>query len=101
MTKLHIADEHTHLIGHLAKITEFGVLLEKKYEDIFGFGNPHKASHVHYYCHIGNKYEMSLMFIDEPPIKRGNMTWFCLEEVGVGVNEDWHYFTLDQLIICN
>lgn len=93
-------DIHTHLIGQIAKLTEFGMELEKEYEDVFGFGNYSSARQIHYFCYMGGKYEMSLMFIDEPPTTHNGETWYCLKEVGVGVMGDWHWYTLNQLMIC-
>ena len=98
---LRIIDEHTDLIGKIAKLSEFGVELEKEYEELFNVGNYCNAKDIYFYCHRGGRYEMSLIFIDEPPIKHNGITWFCLKEVGVGVNGDWHWFTLNQLIICD
>lgn len=97
---LRILDEHTQFIGKICKLTEFGVCLEVEYEKLFGIGSEYTANRTFYYCHLGGRYEMSLMFIDEPPIKKESMTWFCLKEIGVGVSGDYHWHTLDQIIIC-
>lgn len=98
---LKVIGEHSYLIGKIAKLTTLGVLLEKKYEELFGVGNAHKAEFINYYCYIGGRYEMSLIFIDEPPEKRGGIMFYWLEEIGVGVMGDWHLYTLEQLMICN
>jgi hypothetical protein len=97
---LRIWDEHTDMIGKIAKLTERGVLLEKEYVDLFGIGNEIFAKLLHQYCYEGGKYEISFMFIDEPPFKKNGVTWFCLKEVGMGVSGDWYWFTLNQLMIC-
>ena len=96
-----VADLHTHLIGKICKLTEFGLELEKEYEQIFGFGNYESAKTIHLYCYIGGRYEMSLMFIDEKPHIVNGIIWYCVKEIGVGVMGDWHWYTLNQLIICN
>lgn len=96
---LRIEDVHTHFIGKIAKLTEKGLELENDYEKLFGIGNYGKSHIIHYYCHCGGRYEMSLMFIDEKPIKINGATWFCVKEIGVGVSGDYHYYTLDQLKI--
>ena len=88
-------------IGKIAKLTEFGVLLSKEYEAIFHFGNPLVDESVNYYCHCGGRYEISLMFVDEAPEKRNELTWWCLKEIGIGASGDYHWYTLDQLIMCN
>ena len=97
---LRVVDKHTDFIGQIAKVTEFGAELEKEYEEVFGIGNYHVAKRTHGYCYMGGRYEMSLMFIDEPPFSRDGVTWYCLKEVGVGVTGDWHWYTLNQLMIC-
>lgn len=97
---LRVADLHTHLIGKICKLTEFGVELEKEYEQLFKRGNSQSAMQIFYFCHRGGRYEMSLMFIDQPPFTKDNNTWYCVKEVGVGVMGDWHWYTLNQLMIC-
>jgi len=98
---MQIVDEHTEFIGKISKITEFGIELEGEYEKLFNVGNLSKAQMIYYYCYMGGRYEISLMFIDEPPIKRNGVTWFCLKEIGTGNNGDLHWFTLNQLLICD
>ena len=98
---LRVADTHTDLIGKLAKLTELGVELEAEYEQLFGIGSYNRARETYYYCNRGGRYAMTLMFIDEPPYTCNGVTWYCLKEVGVGVMGDWHWFTLDQLMICS
>ena len=99
--KLRIINDHTPLIGKLAKLTAMGLHLEQEYQTLFEVGNYFKAQLIHYYCYLQNKYEINLIFIDEAPIKRDGLTWFCLKEIGNGVHGDYHWFTLDQLMVCN
>ena len=91
--------EHTHLVGKLCKLTRMGAELEKEYEQLFHVGNYNRALDINFFCYMGGRYEMSLMFIDEKPIRRQNVVWYCVKEVGVGVMGDWHWYTLDQLMI--
>lgn len=99
--KLFISGIHTELIGKLAKLTEQGVILEQEYEYLFGMGNYEKAIHNHYYHYCGGRYELKLMFIDEPPFSIAGQTWYCLKEVGTGCHGDYFWYTLDQLMICD
>ena len=92
---------HKPLLGKLAKLTEFGVDLEKEYEELFGIGNYYQALHLCYYCHSKGKYEISLMFIDETPIKRGGVLWYYLKDVGKYAEGNYYLFTLNQLMICS
>jgi len=94
-------DIHTDLIGKICKLTSMGVEIEKGYEKHLGVGNSYMAERIYKYCYCGGWYEMSLMFIDEPPIHRDGVVLYCLEEIGKGVNGDWHWFSLEQLMICN
>lgn len=96
-----VADLHTHLIGKICKPTEFGVELEKEYEEIYKFGNWQKANQIYFFCHMGGRFEMSLMFIDQKPEVYNGIVWYCVKEIGVGVSGDWHWYTLNQLMICN
>ena len=98
---LRVVDLHTHLIGKICKLTELGVQLEKEYQEMFGVGSWITAKELFGYCYSGNKYELSLMFIDEKPIRKHGLVWYCVKEIGVGVSGDWHWFTLNQLIICD
>ena len=79
---LRIADLHTHLVGKICKLTEFGVELEKEYVELFGIGNVYKAMSIYYFCHMGGKYEMSLIFINEKPYSKNGVTWYCVKEIG-------------------
>ena len=97
---LRIADIHTDLIGKICKPTEWGVELEKEYDLLFNRNNYLSQLRTYQYCTMGGRYEMSLMFIDEKPYKECGLTFYCLKEVGIGVMGDWHWFTLDQLMIC-
>jgi hypothetical protein len=98
---LRVLDIHTSFIGKLSKLTEMGLMLEKEYEILFNIGNYGKAEMLFYYCYAQGRYQINLMFVDEKPVTRDGLIWFCLKEVGVGVYGDLHWFTLDQLIICN
>jgi hypothetical protein len=98
---LRIYDLHTELIGKICKLTSFGVELEKEYEQVFGVGNYHSAQTLFEYCHCGNKYELSLMFIDEKPIKRNGVVWYCLKEIGKYSTGDYYWVTLCQVMICS
>lgn len=98
---LRIYDLHTELIGKICKITSFGVELENEYEEVFGIGNYYSAKTLFEYCYCGNKYELSLMFIDEKPIKRNGVVWYCLKEIGKYSTGDYYWFTLNQVLICS
>jgi hypothetical protein len=41
------------------------------------------------------------MFIDEKPIKRNGVIWYCLKEVGKYSTGDYYWFTLNQVLICS
>lgn len=97
---LQVAHLHTHLVGKICKLTEFGVALEKEYEENFKIGNWNKALQTYHFCHMGGKYEMSLMFIDQKPYPINGVLFYCVKEVGVGVMGDWHWYSLNQLMIC-
>lgn len=94
-----IADLHTDLIGKLCVITSIGVQLEREYEQMYGIGNYQSAQLLYHYNHE-SKYKFLLMFIDEKPFSKFNETWFCVKEVGKWSNGDMHWFTLNQLMIC-
>lgn len=91
---------HTDLIGKICKPTLFGLELEKEYENLIGFGNSNKYARLYDYCTCGGKYELSLMFINERPFVKYNTVWYCLKEIGVSCNGDWHWLTLNQLVVC-
>lgn len=97
---MNIVRGHEDYIGKIAKLTKFGVELEKEYEELFNIGNYGMAQFINYYCYLGGRYELSLMFIDEAPIHRNGIELFCLKEIGNGVMGDWHWYTLNQLIVC-
>lgn len=99
LRKLKVVRDHTHLIGKVAKTNHLAVYLEREYVAAFGIGNVDTTESCHYYCHCGGRYEMSLVFIDQPVFRNSSLTWYCLKEIGTGVNGDWHWFTLDQLFI--
>lgn len=89
------------LVGRIAKLTERGVLLAKEYEELLGIGSEGSARKIHEYCHMGGQYEMSLIFINEPPFIAKGVTFYFLKEIGKGVGGDWHLYSLNQLIFCN
>src|ERR1700741_3588112 len=91
---------HEHLIGKICKLSERGVQLEYEYEKIFGIGNGDHARLNHFLCHMGGRYEMSLMFIGEQPYIKNGVVWYCVKEIGEGVLGDWYWYTLNQLVIC-
>ncbi len=97
---MRLVDIHTDLIGKICKLTRFGVQLEYQYERELCVGDWYRAERLRYYCGLRNEHEISLMFIDEKPHTQNGVTWFCVKEVGQDVNGDWHWFTLNQLIIC-
>lgn len=93
-------DEHTHLIGKTCKVTKWGVVLAKEYEQLLGIGSHTVTYRLEEYGQIGGRYEISLMFIDEPPERRNGVTFYCLKEIGPESSGDWHWLSLDQIIIC-
>jgi hypothetical protein len=96
---MRIVDLHTDLIGKICMITEVGVALEKEYEKMYGIGNYYAAQQL-FHFNYHSKYKYVLMFIDEKPFTKFNETWFCVKEVGEHSNGDMHWYTLNQLIIC-
>ncbi len=76
-----VSDLPPEFIGKICKITAFGVELEKEYEQLFGIGNYNYALLLFEYYYCNNNYELSLMFIDEAPITRNGVTWYCMKEV--------------------
>lgn len=87
-------------IGKICKITAFGVELEKEYEQLFGIGNYNSALLLFEYCYCNNNSELNLMFIDEVPITRNGVTWYCMKEVGKYASGDYYWYTLNQVMIC-
>ena len=98
---LRLFDFHTELIGKVCKLTSFGVELEKEYEKVFGLGNYNSTYILFDYCYCKNKYELSLMFIDEKPIKINGVVWYCLKEIGRYATGNYYWFTLNQVMICS
>jgi hypothetical protein len=98
---LRISDIHTTFIGKICKLTSIGVEIEKEYEKLFGIGNYFTAERLFYYCHSNNENKLILIFIDEKPITKHGLTWFCLKEIGNNSANDYYWFTLDQIVICN
>jgi hypothetical protein len=100
---LRVADLHTEYIGKIAKLHPMAAELESQYEELFKIGN---TASVEYLLFFQNEHicKMAFMFIDSKPIHRHNMTWFCLKEITTTRHKvcgNWHWFTLDQLIICS
>lgn len=98
---LRVCDLHTDYIGKVCKLTSFGVELEKEYKELFGIGNVSSLKMLFNYCYCGNKYELSLMFIDERPVQRNGVIWYCLKEVGKYSRGDYYWLTLNQIVICS
>ena len=92
---------HKPLLGKLAKLTKTGVYLEEEYQKLFGIGNYWQTMTLFYYCHSNDRYEISFVFIDEKPIRRGGVIWYCLKEIGEYSEGNYYWFTLNQLIICS
>lgn len=91
---------HIPLMGCICKLTEFGVELAKEYEELLKIGSYDRTKREYGFCHMGGRYEMSLMFINEPPFIQNGVKFYCLKEIGVGVMGDWHWYSLNQLMIC-
>lgn len=93
------SQKHKQFIGKICKVSLQGVILEKEYEKLFGIIT--YAEKIYEYCQVKGKYEMNLIFIDEPPINKMGETFYCVKEIGNGVFGDLHWFTLNQLVICD
>lgn len=87
------------LAGKLAILSEFGLEVEREYSNALGLGNYDIARRVYYYNHIEGKYATKLMFLNEPPVRKDGVVFYCLKEVGKNAPGDWYWFSLDQLII--
>ena len=96
MLRLH--DLHTEHIGKICKLTSFGVELEKEYELLFGIGNHYSALMLFDFC---NNNEVRLMFVDEKPFSREGVIWYCLKDVGKYSEVNYHWFTMNQILICS
>lgn len=90
---------HKHLIGKLCKLTDFGLILEKEYE-LLGFGNARSYERILFYNQLKDQNSISLISIDEYPHKINGVLLFCVKEIGKYSSGDWHWFSLNQLIIC-
>lgn len=97
---LRIAKDHDWLVGKVCKLSILGVELEKEYYEMFSIGNYEKAKQIHKYCYDFGTTELNLIFIDQDPFVRGAITWYCLKEIGKTYCGNWHWYTLNQLIIC-
>jgi hypothetical protein len=93
---------HLPFVGKLAVLTELGVCISEQYRQLYGIGNPEQDYNLYYHYQTNGKYSIKLMFINEPSIQAENHRFFCLKEVGIGIGRhgDWHWYTLDQLMIC-
>lgn len=91
---------HTELIGKICKITRFGVELQKEYKRLFGIGSHYVAKTLFDYCYSGNEYELSLVFTQDAPIRRNGVVFYCLKEVGEHSSGEYHWLSLNQIIIC-
>lgn len=90
---LSIVDEHIDLIGKIAMLTNMATILESEYEDIFGMGNRFIINRLY-------ENKTMLIFINEKPVLKNGCMWFCLKEIGANTSGDWHWLTLNQLIVC-
>ncbi len=91
MINLRINNLHTDFIGIVCKLTRVGVQLEKEYETIFEIGNYELVKFLF-------EFDTLFIFIDQPPVVLNGNTWFCLKEIG---NDDLHWFTLMQIMVCS
>lgn len=87
------------LAGKIAVLSQFGLEVEREYSNILGLGNYELARRVYHYNHMEGKYASKLMFLNEPPMRKDGVVFYCLKEVGVNAPDDWYWFSLDQLII--
>ncbi len=94
---IRIHNIHTCLVGKVCRLTKIGVLLSQEYEKLFGIGNQYKVQDIYNICESGFG---CLMFIDEPPWQTFGFTFYCLKIVAKG-SDDWYWFTLNQLMICD
>ena len=101
--KLEFSQRKTHLslVGRIAKLHSMAVEIERGYQSTLGFGDPERVERAFCYNHCGGRYQTSFMFIDEPPFRKYGVDFYCLQEIGCGVNGDWVWYSLEQLIICN
>lgn len=98
---MRIYDLHNSLIGKVCKLTKFGLELEKEYEKLFRVGNYMSSLNVYMYCHDSVEYEMWLIFVDESPIVKDGVVWYCLKEIGYESTGDYRWYTLNQVMICS
>ena len=99
---MRVADLHTDLIGRICKLNQMAVPLEREYEIIFGFGNAHIVEDL-FWLQEKHCSKIAFIFIDEKPFTKDKETWFCIKEFSTTnkkVNGDYHWLTLNQLIIC-
>lgn len=96
---LRLADIQTDLIGKIAKLHSQAEELEREYVSMYNVGSVNTIRKLLYFQNFHYS-KMKFLFIDEKPVRKFNETWFCLKEIGKDVNGDYHWFTLNQLIMC-
>ena len=90
---------HLPYLGMIAKFSEQGLVLAVEYLKEFGFGNGWHEELMLIRC---THNDLLLIFIDYPPMIINGVVLYCLKEVGKGIiNGDWHWYSLNQLTICN
>lgn len=45
-------------------------------------------------------YDLKFMFIDEQPFWKHNHWWYCIKEIGKEADDNWYWYSLNQLMIC-
>lgn len=98
---MNLHEPHKWLVGKIAKLHYSAIEIERGYMSNIGIGNVHKVELMYWQQHSRGKYETSLMFVDEPPFRQKGVVFYCLQEIGKEAFGDWHWFSLEQLIICN
>ena len=98
---MRLIEEHSWLIGKVAKLHSSAGAIEQGYTEAIGIGDVDKIDKLYWRCHCGGPYEISFMFVDEQPFRRLGVVFYCLQEIGNGVFGDWHWFSLEQLIVCD
>lgn len=88
----------TLLAGKLAVLSEFGLEVEREYNKILHLGNYDIARQIIYRNHMEGKYATKLMFLNEPPVRKHGVVFYCLKEVGKYSTGDWYWFSLDNLL---
>ena len=86
---MRLIEEHSWLIGKMAKLHSSAVAIEQGYTEAIGIGDVDKIDKLYWRCHCGG------------PYRRLGVVFYCLQEIGNGVFGDWHWFSLEQLIVCD